>query len=216
MASLTELAEKYGTDKQTSQHDYMKMYERELGTIEVSSLLEVGIGSGKSLKMWREYYPLANIYGIEYIGCAENVEIHGCYTATDIDDIKIFNGDSSKIETWANVPYDLDVIVEDGDHTPETMVKTFLLGFDHIRSGGLYFMEDTHVGFIQEIFYQNKHNYVYDWLFSLIINQQEALEQKYRNNAPGNFYFSQNHMNETAKKIFAYHCYKSVICFQKA
>jgi hypothetical protein len=216
MITLTELATKYGTDKQTSQHDYMKLYERELKTIEVNSLLEVGIGRGKSLKMWREYYPDANLYGIEYFGCEENVNVHSLYKGDDIKNLTIFAGDSSKLETWSNVPYELDVIVEDGDHTPKTMVDTFLLGFEHIKSGGLYFMEDTHVGFIQPEFYKDKHSYVYDWLFGLIINQQEALDSSHVIDAPGNFYYCQDKMNETAKKIFAYHCYKSVICFQKA
>ena len=216
MKTLTELATKYGTDKQESQHDYMKMYEKELKTINVNSFLEIGIGQGKSLKMWREYYPQAKLYGIERFGCEENTIIHHSYKGEDIKELIVIDGDSSKMETWQSIPYDLDVIVEDGDHTPETMVNTFLLGFDHLRKGGLYFMEDTHVGFIQPEFYIDKHNYVYDWLFSLIINQQEALNYQYVVNAPGNFYFNQDKMNLVAQKIFSYHCYKSVIVFERS
>lgn len=213
MITLTELAKEHGTDKQESQHGYMKMYERELKTIEVNSFLEIGLGGGKSMKMWSDYFPKANLYCIENYGCEENKQVWNNYKGEDITRLQLTTGDSSNKKTWENIPYGLDVIVEDGDHTPEIMVATFLLGFEHLRSGGLYFMEDTHVGFIQPEFYLNKHNYVYDWLFSLLINKEEAYNKTYM---PGNFYKQREQMNEIAREIFSYHIYKSVICFERA
>jgi hypothetical protein len=211
MPTLTELAAKYGTDKQEVQHNYMIMYEKELCSLKVNSLLEIGLGKGSSIKMWMEYFPKAQVYCIENFG-RENNDVWGHFKG-DIKGLNLISGDSSIEKTWRDIPHNLDVIVEDGDHNPEMQLATFLIGLKHLRKGGLYFIEDTHVGFIQPEFYGEGRNPLYEWVFSSIINQQEAYNPAYM---PGNFALQKEGMNDIAQQIFSYKFYKSVIVFEKA
>lgn len=209
--NLRELAEAYGTDKRETQHNYVKMYEQMLKITNVNSLLEIGLGSGASLKMWRDYFPQANLYCIEYFEDENRINWHSA-NGKDIRDLTIFPGDSSKQETWENVPQNLDVIIDDGSHEPETQIDTFLMGFPHLKQGGLYFIEDTHSS-MQDIFYKEGHCRLYDMMFYLVMKQQEA---KDATGNGGNFYYSVKNMENHAANIYSYHFYKSVIVLERS
>lgn len=205
--SLAELAAKYGTDKQIKDHNYVSMYERLLKTIKVNSLLEVGLGAGASVKMWIEYFKQAKIYCIEDFG-DENKEV---WNGADgkINGLKLINGDSTNQETWDKVPANLDVIIDDGNHHPDSQITTFARGFQHLRSGGLYFIEDTHCNFEER--YTGGHDLLYKGIFEMIIQQQTP-----NVNWGGNFYQARYTMPEYVRDIYSYHFYKSIICFEKA
>jgi hypothetical protein len=63
---IYDLGIKYATDKVTH-HEYHIMYDFFLQSLYNSkgSILEIGIDSGKSLKMWQELFPNAFIYGMD-------------------------------------------------------------------------------------------------------------------------------------------------------
>jgi hypothetical protein len=78
MTRLCQLAEKYGCDKVKSIfHDYTPFYDELLKYRQVNRILEIGIGTinamlhlknyepGASLRMWRDYFPSAEIYGLD-------------------------------------------------------------------------------------------------------------------------------------------------------
>jgi len=207
MGKLSELANKYGTDKKPSDHNYTPMYEQMLSTINVGKLLEVGLGNGASVQMWRDYFPEAEIYCIEYFG-EENEKVWSNADG-NIPGVKVINGDSTAFETWEKVPSDLDVIIDDGEHHPDFQINTFLIGFKHLKKGGLYFIEDTHCNFEER--YTGGHDIIYKWLFEKIINQQTP-----HANWGGNFYKAQSYMDEITAQIYSYHLYKSIIAFERA
>jgi hypothetical protein len=122
----------------------------------------------------------------------------------------LFKGDSTLEETWKQVPNDLDVIIDDGSHHPDSQIETFTYGFSHLHIGGLYFIEDLHCNFEEK--YTGGHDIIFKWLFDLIMNQQKAVGGDF----PGNFHVTKNNMNDIAKQIYSYHFYKSVVCFEKA
>jgi hypothetical protein len=67
---LQELGLKYGTDKASHMFrgiSYLDIYDRHFYEIRdsVKSFVEIGILNGKSLLMWREYFPNATIVGID-------------------------------------------------------------------------------------------------------------------------------------------------------
>ena len=70
MKSLNEIYLDYKSpeghgDKGTA-HTYIDEYEKLLGQYrENSTVLEIGICQGESLKMWDEYFVNANIYGVD-------------------------------------------------------------------------------------------------------------------------------------------------------
>ena len=65
---LKSLAKKYKTDKLIL--GYIKKYEKYFNSkqYEEITLVEVGVLEGKSLKMWRDYFPNGKIYGIGHSG----------------------------------------------------------------------------------------------------------------------------------------------------
>ena len=205
--TLSELAIKHGTDKANGAHGYMRMYEKMLGTIEVNSLLEIGLGEGSSMKMFLEYYPNADIYCMENFG-TENKKVWKEATG-EIEGLLLVSGDSSVPETWSSLPDNLSVIVDDGDHHPDVQIATFLLGFPHVRKGGLYCIEDLHCNW--EKVYTGGKDVIYKWLFDLVISQQTP-----GINWGGDFYKARAHMSDIAKQIYSYHFYKSCIIFEKA
>jgi hypothetical protein len=58
MGILNDLGLKYGTDKSSSSHGYLDIYERHFCQMkdEPIRVLEIGIFNGSSLKMWEEYF----------------------------------------------------------------------------------------------------------------------------------------------------------------
>ena len=145
---LRELAIAMGTDKQGA-HAYADIYEHHLGHLRARPirLLEIGIGGfadpqagGASLRMWKAYFPLAEIVGID---------IHD-KSALAEDRITILRGDQSDPAFLAEVgarhgPF--DVIVDDGSHISAHVIASFQGLFPHLADGGIYAIEDLQTSY---------------------------------------------------------------------
>jgi hypothetical protein len=100
-------------------------------------VLEVGIYSGGSLGMWREYFGKGcQIYGMDIEPACKTYEAEG---------IKVFIGDQSDRAFWKKfretVPK-IDVVIDDGSHDPEHQRITLEEILPHISPGGVYLCED--------------------------------------------------------------------------
>ena len=62
--ALFRLGRKYKTDK-VSSHAYHKTYAQFFDRERTTKILEVGISNGNSIRMWLEYFPNAEIHGME-------------------------------------------------------------------------------------------------------------------------------------------------------
>ena len=64
---LEYLAFKFGTDKSKDDHKYTDLYGTiyHQGRSKVKNVLEVGVAAGQSIQVWHEFFPNANIYGID-------------------------------------------------------------------------------------------------------------------------------------------------------
>jgi len=107
-------------------------------------VLEIGIYSGGSLRMWREYFgPKARIYGVD-------IE-PGCKAFED-DSTKVFIGDQEDRDFWKRfkeqVPR-LDIVIDDGGHISKQQVVTLEELLPHVRPGGIYLCEDVIAPFNQ-------------------------------------------------------------------
>jgi hypothetical protein len=140
--SLTEIADRFKTDKGTLKHNYTQIYERYLKDYRTDpyqdalykplALLEIGVACGASLKMWSRYFPHARITGADINPlCA-----HVCQ---DYDNIEIVIADATKTK----IPGQFDVILDDGSHTSHDMAETIKLHWDSLSSDGYYILEDT-------------------------------------------------------------------------
>lgn len=100
-------------------------------------VLEVGIYSGGSLGMWREYFGKGcHIYGMD---------IEPACMTYKTDGIDVFIGDQSDRNFWKQfretVPK-IDILIDDGGHDPEQQRITLEEMLPHLQPGGVYLCED--------------------------------------------------------------------------
>jgi hypothetical protein len=152
---LTRLANKYKTDKGTLPHDpasgwmeythnYCDFYESMLAPMRLSAkrVLEIGVWHGASLKMWRDYFPNAHIYGMDVEDCKQY----------DEERVTTLVGDQAKREHLRGLPTHLDLIVDDGGHSMEQQQVSLAALFPHVKPGGYYILEDLHTSFMGKEF----------------------------------------------------------------
>jgi hypothetical protein len=120
---------------------YFSVYERHLEKFVGTDVhvVEIGIYSGGSLELWREYFG-ANcmITGID-INAACRV-----YAAPRTD---ILIGDQADREFWRTVRErmrSVDVLIDDGGHQPEQQRITLEETLSLMKPGGVYICEDIH------------------------------------------------------------------------
>lgn len=157
---LSKLAIDNGTDKgylyndSKFTHSYTDFYHLllQFNRFSTLSVLEFGIGStdkkyqnnmgvggkpGASLRMWRDYFPNANIYG---------ADIDSSILFED-NRIKTFYLDALKVETFRPVidslPSQFDLIVDDSLHTFDAGKNLFENFFHLLSKGGYYIIEDV-------------------------------------------------------------------------
>lgn len=147
---LDRLAQIHGSDK-FGGHSYTKHYHRYFKEMRDSAihLLEIGIGGyddpnagGASLRMWRDYFPQAQIYGLDWFekpGIAR-------------DRIRTYKGSQADPVTLSRIIDDapnrlFDVIIDDGSHRSEHVISTFMMMFQYVADGGWYVVEDTQTSY---------------------------------------------------------------------
>jgi hypothetical protein len=138
MAQLTELAIKYGTDK-WGKHNYTPYYHelfkdrRET----VKKVLEIGAAEGAGLRMFRDYFPNAMVYGAE-------IDKKRIFKE---DRIEVIECDQSKVEDLAKLlektGFDIDIMIDDGSHKPKDQVLTALTVLPLIKKEAIYVIEDV-------------------------------------------------------------------------
>lgn len=138
--TLSELAEKHGTDKGMKQHGYTQYYSMFFDAVreKENNLLEIGIDKGGSIKMWQDYFPNSRIYGIDLRSDYEYLLDHR--TSTHIVD----QSNKGELIVFASQFPEghFNIIVDDGSHKSSDMILTFETLFPYLASGGYYVIED--------------------------------------------------------------------------
>jgi len=164
-SEFAKLCDFYGSDKGSlssvphpypwTPHTYSDYYEMIFAArrFNVKKVFECGIGTnnpklasnmsatgkpGASLRVWRDYFPNAQIIGgdIDSSILFEEKRIKTYYIdQTDYQAIQDF---------WNKVnDDDFDLILDDGLHTTDAGIKLFTHSFDKLSSSGLYIIEDV-------------------------------------------------------------------------
>lgn len=139
--TLFELAKQAGTDK--CDHSYIPFYEGlfEHRRNEVKKVLEIGVGNihegRSSLFMWRDYFPNAQIYG---------VDVEEKKMGEWGERIQLFLCDQADEKTLAKLgeaygPFDL--IVDDGCHENIFQIISAHYLMPYLAPGGHYIIEDV-------------------------------------------------------------------------
>jgi hypothetical protein len=147
---LDDIAEQYGTDKGPSYHHYTTLYERyfvptlpAMGHPDLA-LLELGWGGhedpdagGASARMWRDWLPGWRIIVVD------NEQKH--YDEKRDRGIALLHMDQTDPDITAFGPF--DIIIDDASHLSSLTIASFELLWPHLKPGGWYVVEDTHMAY---------------------------------------------------------------------
>jgi hypothetical protein len=152
---LTQLCDKYMTDKGSINHNkrlawyggphsysnyYFSIFNHFKDNVKL--VFECGLGTsyGASLRVWRDYFKNAQIYG------------------ADIDKDILFQEDRIKthyvdqlntpsIEAmWKKIGMqNFDIIIDDGLHTTDANINLFRNSFNKLKKNGIYIIEDVSI-----------------------------------------------------------------------
>ncbi|WP_245964200.1 hypothetical protein [Roseovarius spongiae] len=152
MENLTDLADRYGSDKGSAKHRYTELYhmlfhpyrQRKITFLEMGLLIggpEHGVdkdrktGDLPSIRMWLEYFPKARIHGLDVSDFSwfedERFTFHRC----DMD------SRDEIARAAADIPAP-DIVIDDASHASHHQQNAFLEIFPRLKSGGLYVIED--------------------------------------------------------------------------
>jgi hypothetical protein len=123
---------------------YFDIYHRHLARFVGTpvNMLEIGIYSGGSLGMWRSYLgSQSHIYGID---------IEPACKAYENENVTVFIGDQADRNFWNEFngnAYQIDIVLDDGGHTPHQQQVTLEEMLPRLSPGGVYICEDVHSNF---------------------------------------------------------------------
>ena len=153
---LWAIAAHYKLDKATSSgfHNYIPVYESLFHKIKnnVSTVVEIGIGvtengqmahmtdygyrTGNSLRCWRDYFPYAQIIGIDIY----KADLHEDRITTYIGDQ---TDEKSMKMIFEYLTKKIDIIIDDGTHIYNDQINNFIWLHTYLSERGLYIIEDV-------------------------------------------------------------------------
>ena len=144
-AGLDAVGIRYRTDKCSMIHNYLGKYEFFLERFYTQPLrlLELGIFKGASLRMWQEYFPSAEIFGVDIRDCCvyEDKRIH------------ILQADLSDADEILRLKeIRPQIIIDDASHIVSHQLLALFTLFDVLPSGGIYILEDLETSLNPEQF----------------------------------------------------------------
>jgi len=138
MDKLTKLAIKHKTDK-WGKHNYTPFYYDLFKdkVKEVKKVVEIGAGEGAGLRMFRDFFPNAQIYGGEIdnnrLFTEDRITVFKCNQTNEMDLASLI------IETGM----DIDLFIDDGSHKPEDQIFTCLVIMPYLVKDSIYVIEDV-------------------------------------------------------------------------
>jgi len=140
MKTLEEISLGYKSDKGAVYHNYLEIYEKYFSKYRDSleNFLEIGLWQGESIRMWRDYFNVGNLVGVDILDL----------THIKLKDTTILLGDQSiraDLEAIIEKSYkEFDIIIDDGGHMMHQQQITLGTMFKYLKSGGIFVVEDLH------------------------------------------------------------------------
>lgn len=137
---LDKFAIKHKSDKSSRFHNYAMKYDKILSAYRNSftSILEIGVAAGQSIKMWTDYFTKATIHGADINKASQKCEVYSSRIKFHLLDQR----DEAQLKNLEQFsPFDL--IIDDGNHFWREQILTFKTLFPYLKRGGIYICEDT-------------------------------------------------------------------------
>jgi SAM-dependent methyltransferase len=131
-------------------HDYCKDLETFLNPIRDRpvKMLEIGCGGGESARAWLEFFshPESKIVSLDIVKETNDFNTPAIHPDSRYS---FCHGDQGSETTWAcflaDFGSDWDFICDDGSHQNDHIITTFNALWPHVKSGGVYAIEDLGV-----------------------------------------------------------------------
>jgi hypothetical protein len=145
---LPRLAVYFGTDK-WGDHRYAQHYQTHFAPLRRKRLrlLEIGVGGfqdpekgGASLRMWKAYFPHAQIYGLDIHDKRPHDEKRIKTLVGSQDDAGFLHNLHKSIGPF-------DIVIDDGSHMNAHVIQSFRVLFPLLSSQGMYVVEDTQTAY---------------------------------------------------------------------
>jgi hypothetical protein len=121
-------------------HNYLPRYAHVFDAIrhDVRVMVEIGVQTDVSVKTWKDYFPNAHIIGLDIDPeCSKFAE----------DRVEILIGDqrdpSFLLDAIKHIGQPIDIVVDDGLHTPDAIMASFKYLYPALSSYGIYAIEDV-------------------------------------------------------------------------
>lgn len=151
--NLTDLADRYGSDKGSTKHRYTELYQMLFLPYrnQAISFLEMGLQIGgpehgkhadrettdaPSIRMWLEFFPEAEIHGLDVSDFSWFEDPRFTFHRCDMDKRENIHSAAQNMNT------EFQIIIDDASHASHHQQYGFLELFDKVKSGGLYIIED--------------------------------------------------------------------------
>jgi hypothetical protein len=141
---LDKIAVEAGADKNSQYHNYTEIYSQYFAPYKEKSIkfLEIGIYQGASVKMWEEYFPNADLHFMD-------ITFQELQYYSKRSHYHLCNQENRKqlqefVQTTGG---NFDIIIDDGGHTMNQQITSFSVLFPHVKSGGMYIIEDLHTSY---------------------------------------------------------------------
>jgi hypothetical protein len=141
---LDSIALRTNADKASNYHNYTEVYACYFAPLKDQAIkfLEIGIFHGASVRLWEEYFPYAQLHFIDItLGALEYYSNRSTYhicNQENVADLQRF---------IQNTGGEFDIIIDDGGHTMNQQITSFVTLFPYLKSGGLYIVEDLHTSY---------------------------------------------------------------------
>lgn len=150
---LKDIVDNFRTDKNSAAvhgdgslgHSYFELYENLLSSKKYTAknVLEIGIDRGGSIKLWYDYFPNANIYGLDILHNQRVVDefanINRVILYTNVD---AYN-EAFFTDNLLNKGIKFDLLLDDGPHTLESMITFIKLYSQLLNDNGILIVEDV-------------------------------------------------------------------------
>lgn len=141
---LDDIALRTGADKGSHFHNYTEIYAKYFGPIKEKPIkfLEIGIYKGASVKLWEEYFKNADLHFMDItFQYAEYYSARSHYHLCNQESIP-------ELEKFIQeAGGEFDIILDDGGHTMSMQITSLTKLFPHVKSGGMYIIEDLHTSY---------------------------------------------------------------------